>query len=49
VEVSPRQTDNGLTIDVVMSQMALAVLRGGNPVSDAMERTYTLGRGQGVY
>lgn len=49
VDITPRQTDNGLTIDVVMNQMALAVLRGGNPMSDAMERTYTLGRGRGAY
>jgi lambda family phage tail tape measure protein len=49
VEVKPRQTDQGLTIDVVMRQVSQAIQRGGNEVSDSMERAYSLGRGRGVY
>jgi len=49
VEVRPRQTEQGLTIDVVMRQVSQAIQRGGNEVSDSMERAYSLGRGRGVY
>ena len=49
VSVMPRQTDQGLTIDVVMDQIASDVSRGGNRVSDAFERTYSVNRGRGIY
>ena len=49
VQVTPRQTPNGLTIDVVMKQLANSVRAGGNEFSDAMEGSYSLGRGRGVY
>ena len=49
VDVRPRQTDQGLTIDVVMSAISQAVTRGGNEVSDSFERSYALNRGRAVY
>jgi uncharacterized small protein (DUF1192 family) len=49
VEVNARQGDGGLTIDVVMRQLGAAISRGGNDVSAALEGTYSLGRGKGVY
>ena len=49
VSVNARQGENGLTIDVVMQQMSQAIRRGGNPVADAMEASYSLGRGRAVY
>jgi hypothetical protein len=49
VRVEPRQTDNGLTIDVVMDAVANDVRRGGNRLSDAFESTYSVNRGRGIY
>jgi phage-related minor tail protein len=49
VEVTPRQDDDGLTIDVVLASVAADVRRGGNVVSEAIEQTYSMGRGRGVY
>jgi len=49
VSVTPRQTDDGLTIDIMMEQVANEVRRGGNRVSDAFEQTYSVNRGRGVY
>lgn len=49
VDVIPRQTDQGLTIDVVMRAVATAFQQGGNVVSDSAERAYGLGRGRAVY
>ena len=49
VDIRPRQTDQGLTIDVVMSAISQAVNRGGNPVSESIERSYALNRGRAVY
>ena len=49
VDVRPRQTDEGLTIDVVMSAVSQAVRRGGNEVSDSFESSYALNRGRAVY
>lgn len=49
VEVNPRQTEEGLTIDVVMANVAANVRRGGNVVAEAFEQTYSVGRGRGVY
>jgi phage-related minor tail protein len=49
VDIRPRQTDEGLTIDVVMASISQAVERGGNPVSDSLERSYALNRGRAVY
>jgi phage-related minor tail protein len=49
VAVNPTQTDQGLTIDVVMAQVSAAIDRGGNPVANSLERNYSLGRGRGVY
>jgi hypothetical protein len=49
VEVRPRQTDQGLTIDVVMSAVSQAVRRGGNEVAESIEQSYALNRGRAVY
>jgi phage-related minor tail protein len=49
VDVRPRQTDQGLTIDVVMSAVAQAVTRGGNEVAESIENSYALNRGRAVY
>ena len=49
VSVQPRQTEQGLTIDVVMDAVANDVRRGGNRVSDAFEKTYSVNRGRGIY
>jgi len=49
VAVNARQTDQGLTIDIVMEQVSAAISRGGNPVANALESSYSLGRGRGVY
>jgi len=49
VAVQQRQTDSGLTIDIVMQQMTTAIRRGGNDLSNALEDSYTLGRGRAVY
>jgi len=49
VDVRPRQTEDGLTIDVVMSAVSQAVRRGGNDVSDSFEASYALNRGRAVY
>jgi len=47
--VSARETDGGLTIDVVMNQIANAVQRGGNEVANALEGSYSLSRGRSIY
>jgi phage-related minor tail protein len=49
VSVVPRQTDDGLTIDVVMSAVSSAVRRGGNDIATSIEESYALSRGRGVY
>ena len=49
VQVNPRQTDEGLTIDVVMSAVSQAVRRGGNEVAESFEQSYALNRGKAVY
>lgn len=49
VQVNARQGADGLTIDVVMRQLSDAISRGGNDLSSALEGTYSLGRGRGVY
>lgn len=49
VEVRPRQTDQGLTIDVVMSAVSQAVRRGGNEFAESIEQSYALNRGRAVY
>ena len=49
VDVRPRQTEDGLTIDVVMSAVSQAVRRGGNEVSESFEASYALSRGRAVY
>lgn len=49
VEVRTRQTDSGLTLDVVMAQFATAVRQGGNDLTSAMESTYSIGRGGAAY
>ena len=49
VAVKTRQSEGGLTIDVVMQQVANAVAKGGNPIANALESSYSLGRGRAVY
>jgi hypothetical protein len=49
VSVVPRQTDEGLTIDVVMNAVSSAVRRGGNEIASSIEESYALNRGRGVY
>jgi lambda family phage tail tape measure protein len=49
VQVQTRQTDQGLTLDLVMRSIANAVQEGGNDVADSLERSYGLGRGRVVY
>jgi phage-related minor tail protein len=49
VSVVPRQTDDGLTIDVVMNAVSSAVRRGGNEIASSIEESYALNRGRGVY
>jgi hypothetical protein len=49
VSVQPRQTDEGLTIDVVMNAVSSAVRRGGNEIASSFEESYALNRGRGVY
>jgi hypothetical protein len=49
VDISTRQTESGLTVDVVAQTIASAIQRGGNDVANALENTYSLGRGRAVY
>jgi len=49
VKVNARQTESGLTLDVVMDQIGAAISKGGNPVANALESSYSLGRGRAVY
>ncbi|MDJ0792258.1 MAG: hypothetical protein QNJ71_10215 [Acidimicrobiia bacterium] len=49
VSVNPRQSDGQLTLDIVMANVAASIDRGGNAVSTALERNYTLSRGRGAY
>ena len=49
VRVNTRQTDQGLTLDVVMEQVSSAIRKGGNSIANAMEDSYSLGRGRAVY
>lgn len=49
VSVQASQTNDGLTIDVVMQQMTTAIRKGGNDLASALEDSYTLGRGRAVY
>jgi len=49
VDVRTRETEQGLTIEVVMQQLTAAISQGGNDVSSAMETAYSLGRGRSVY
>lgn len=48
VDAIPRQTDNGLTIDIVKRAVAADIARGGNTVSAAIEQSYSLSRGRGL-
>ena len=49
VAVKTRQSDGGLTIDVVLEQVSNAIAKGGNSVANALESSYSLGRGRAVY
>lgn len=49
VRVNTRETSEGLTLDVVMEQVSSAIRRGGNPISNSIEDSYSLGRGRSVY
>lgn len=49
VAVKANQGDNGLTVDIVLEQVANSVRRGGNSVANALEDTYSVGRGRAVY
>jgi lambda family phage tail tape measure protein len=49
VTAQPRQTDEGITIDLIMDQVANAVRQGGNPISNSLEDSYQLGRGGATY
>lgn len=49
VRVNTRQTDQGLTLDVVLEAVASSVRQGGTEVSNAMEDKYSLSRGRAVY
>ena len=49
VSVKTRETENGLTLDVVMEQISTAISKGGNNVANALENTYSVGRGRAVY
>ena len=49
VSVKTRETENGLTLDVVMEQVSAAIQKGGNNVANALENTYSVGRGRAVY
>jgi len=49
VSVKTRETENGLTLDVVMEQVSAAIQKGGNSVANAIENTYSVGRGRAVY
>ena len=49
VQAQPRQTDEGLIIDVVLQQVANGIRRGGTSISGAIEDTYGVGRGRSVY
>lgn len=49
VDVVPRQTENGLTLDVVMRAVAQDIQRGGGMIPEAMERSYGVRRGRQVY
>ena len=49
VSVKTRETENGLTLDVVMEQISASIQKGGNSVANAIENTYSVGRGRAVY
>ncbi len=49
VSAIPRETDQGLTIDVVLDRVATDIRRGGNMVAESIEQTYAMSRGRGVY
>lgn len=49
VQVQQRETEQGLTIDIVMKSLSQAISQGGNDLSTAMEGTYSLGRGRSIY
>ena len=50
VEITSRQNNQGGTdIDIFMQGAAKAVRQGGNPLSQALEDTFSLNRGAGTY
>jgi flagellar motor protein MotB len=49
VRVNTRETDQGLTLDIVMEQVSAAIRRGGNSIANSIEDSYSLGRGRSVY
>lgn len=49
VSVQAAQTDQGLTLDIVLEQVSNSIRVGGNSVSSAFEDSYSLNRGRGVY
>ena len=49
VDVKTRETEQGLTVDIVLQQAASAVRRGGNAFSQSLEDTFSLSRGRGAY
>jgi len=50
VRVNTSQSeDGGITLDIVMEQVSAAIRKGGNSISNAMEDSYSLGRGRAVY
>lgn len=49
VSVNAREDSGGITLDVVMAQVAGAVRQGGNDLSNALESSYSLGRGGAAY
>jgi phage-related minor tail protein len=49
VAVKQRSDSSGLTIDVVLETIAGSIRRGGNDVANALEESYSIGRGRAVY
>ena len=49
VEVAARDTGEGITVDVISNLVANSITQGGNAISTAVERTYSLNRGRSTY
>lgn len=49
VGVSTQTRDDGKMIEITVDRIAAMVARGGNKVSQAMEKTYALNRGAGAF